>query len=103
MPLPEFYTSVSVTATNTNTAIILPRMGGHAFSVTIINDGPNEVFYDTYTGVATTSSALLYPGENRTLEIPMCEPRYAVTNVGLICSAAETATVRIYALPVSLA
>jgi hypothetical protein len=63
----------------------------------IINDGEDEVYFETNYGVASTSGAYLNPGESIVVTSGG-SPLY-VENVGLICNPGETATVRIFAFP----
>ena len=81
------YSSVSATATNTRTDLADP-----CYDVLILNDGANEVFVDLFDGIATTSDMQVKSGESISIN------NIATTSIGLICSTAETATVRIWCL-----
>ena len=86
----ESYTEVSATAVNTSTTF-----GFVARYVRITNDGANEVFVllsSTGAATATTAGMELKSGETQGYA------NVAIKSVGLICSAAETATVRLYAV-----
>ena len=82
-------TGGSISATDVEQEVIV--YGNHLL---LVNDGANEVFFEvTQTGepdrVATTSSFKLNSGESIVLDTTR-----DLTEVSLICSAAETATVR---------
>lgn len=90
---PHFSAVVSVTDVNTNTPIV----GVRGNSVLIKNDGPDEVYFDVLTGEATATGAPLLAGE--AIVVTAGGSPLFVENVGLICAAGETATVRIFAFP----
>lgn len=81
----ESVTTVAATAVNTTVTF-----GFEATTVIVINDGANEVFVTFSSGVATTASVRLNPGESLTWN-------WRTTQVGVICSAGETASVRVWA------
>lgn len=76
--------AVAVTATNQ-----FLNFGFDASVVTIVNDGTNEIFF-SFSLVATTSKFKLNSGESWSGEVPSPS-----RGVALICSSAETATVRV--------
>ena len=68
-----------------------------AADVAIAAEGPNEVFVDLQDGVATTSDLKIEPTDG-----PLTVTSsggYTFKDIGLICSSAETATVRLMAFP----
>lgn len=96
---PMFTAEVSVDSTNTNTPITgMPGPGGNrAYTVVVVNDGPDEIFMNFTDGVATATGAPLGVGESLTVTAP--QGTWYITNVGLICAAAESAMARIFAFP----
>ena len=90
--LPTYYTS-NVSATATNSVV---SFGKTCYSVRIKNDGANTVYYEYPGSVATTSSVKLLSGESEVISIP--EGHAGLWQLGLICAAAETATVRVHAM-----
>ena len=84
----QYSSTTAATAANSNVAF------GAAYPyVLIINDGPNTVYFDlSGDGVATTANAPLKIGES------FSAPRGGYIAVGLICAAAETASVRVVAI-----
>lgn len=93
------YTKVSATAVVTNTTLPAGTK-----SVTIINDGANEVYHRLFTSGetaadATTASAEIKSGESVTYSFEPgstseVQGAYYKT-LSVICAAAETATVRV--------
>lgn len=92
--LPMYYREVSATQTNTTVTFTLIPSDNKVFAVTLKNDGSNEVFFNSNGPTATTSSAKLLAGESIVLR-----SRSAITVMGLICSAGETTTVRVFGFP----
>lgn len=90
---PHFSATVSVTDVNTNTEIT----GIRGNTVLIINDGAGSVYFDVLDGVAVPTGAALDAGES--IIVTAGGSTLYVTNVGLICAAGQTATVRIFAFP----
>ncbi len=95
--MPVFFASVSASQTNTATNITMANTDNKAYAVTLINDGPSTVYFDLTGVAATTSSPSLKTGES--LTFTSARGQYPITRVDLICAAAQTATVRVYAVP----
>ena len=81
------YQAVSATDTNTNV-----DFGFRAAHLLLINDGANEAFVDFGGTVATNADFELKAGESLNLLVSPME------DIGIICSAGETATVRVLAM-----
>lgn len=93
---PHFSLVVSATDANTNTDL---TAGGlyRANSILLVNDGPDEIYFDLTNGVAAVSGASINPGES--IAVTSGGGAYPLTNLGLICAPGETASVRIFAFP----
>ena len=85
--------NTSVSATSTNTAV---TFGFNATSLVLKNDGANSVFLDFSDTVAETTNFELKNGETLALSVERSENGWP--GFGAICSAAETATVRVLAV-----
>ena len=83
---PNEFANNAVAATDTSQLV---SFGFSALSVTLVNDGANEVFF-SLSPTATTASFKLLTGESWSGPIPS-----AAKGVALVCSAGETATIRV--------
>jgi hypothetical protein len=82
-----------ISASDTNTAV---NFGFNATQLVLRNDGPNSVFLNFTSTTATTSSFELKNGEALSLSVERSSAGWGF--LGAICSAGETATVRILAV-----
>lgn len=85
--LHEFAATVSATATSSSTPF-----GFVARDVLVINDGSNEIFVSFASTTATTSKLKVNSGESIGVTFA---PDSGSSGVAIICSTAETATVRV--------
>lgn len=92
---PIYFTSVSVTSTNSVVTIDLDATSDKAYSIVFINDGSKTAYYNL-SGVATTAHAPIKAGEHHSIPT---DGAFPVTTLGLITNGSDTTTVRVYAFP----
>ena len=97
MGLPFYYVVVSATDVNSVVTVDIDASDEKAFTLLLINDGANEVFVDFNNSIATSADFQLKSGEFINVST---EGGYDIRVFGIICSAGETATVRVLALPI---
>jgi hypothetical protein len=98
------YVAVSVTATATTSILEV-----HTRTVTLVNDGANEVYFRLFTDVdtfaaATTAAAQIKAGESLeyTLDLDSPDSEFGAARpsyyklLSSVCDTAETATLRVY-------
>ena len=85
--------NTSISASQTNTAV---TFGFNATSLVLKNDGTNSVFLDFSDTVAATTNFELKNGETLALSVERSENGWP--GFGAICSAGQTATVRVLAV-----
>lgn len=94
--LPVYYTQVSASDANTTVTVSLSAFSNQALTVTVANDGSNEVFVNTNGSTATTANLKILAGEIHKFT---ADAGMGITTIGIICSAGETSTVRVFAFP----